>query len=284
MQTLILQTSCWLTRTFQDFPGRWRVVNWLRRHPRLYSLKPVRISIAPGYALEVEFANNCEVCIEGLSREIPVLTWFRALLKPGDNILDIGANMGCMAVVAASRVAPRGRVLAFEASPQILPNLKRNIALNRCANVDIHPFAVSDKSGTVTFNIAAESRSALSSMRSLGDNGEAVEVPSIAIDSLLPQLPRIKLIKIDIEGAEQLALQGMTGLLKRDRPYLIVELTDAWLRALGGSAAEVQSLLRAYDYQFYTLRNRTLQSITEAPPDQVEMLCVAKGKPLPVAS
>lgn len=281
MQTVLLRISCWLTRTFQDFPGRWRVVSWLRQHPRLYSLKPVRITIAPGYELEVEFANNCEVCIEGLSKENPVLTWFGALLNPGDNVLDIGANMGYMAVIAASLVAPQGRVLAFEASPQILPNLKRNIARNRCANVYIHPFAVSDKSGTVTFNIAAESRSALSSMRSLGDNGETVEVPSIAIDSLLPQLPPIKLIKIDVEGAEQLALQGMIGLLKRDRPYLVIELTDAWLRALGGSAAQVQALLRKNDYEFYTLKNGKLEHITEAPPDQVEMLCVAKGKALP---
>ncbi len=70
--TIVLKLLSWITRNVEKFPGRWRVVEWLRGHEHeLYQLPPARLSIGSGAVLEVEARNNRDVFIEGLSRNSP---------------------------------------------------------------------------------------------------------------------------------------------------------------------------------------------------------------------
>jgi hypothetical protein len=85
---------------------------------------------------------------------------------------------------------------------------------------------------------------------------EEVTVPSRTLDSLLPELPRIRLVKIDVEGAEMLALRGMEELMARDRPHLLVEVTDSLLRSLGATKHALVDHMLARGYAAFRVGGR----------------------------
>lgn len=85
-------------------------------------------------------------------------------------------------------------------------------------------------------------------MRDLPQQGGKVTVPCLTIDSLLPELPKIRLAKIEVKGAEMPVLRGMDRLIERDHPYLFVEVIDTFLRSLGSSKHELVSHVLAKGY------------------------------------
>ncbi len=136
-------------------------------------------------------------------------------LRPGDVAYDIGANAGFFTLLMARRVGPTGHVHAFEPMPENLAFLREHLTLNRLTNVTVHPVAVSDVTGTVAFTRGVNL--ATGSIEATGD----LTVPCVALDDL--QLPLPRAIKMDIEGAESLALCGMTRTLREARPLLVIE-------------------------------------------------------------
>ena len=199
---------------------------------------------------------------------------FARILRPGDCMLDVGANIGIYTVFAAKLVGLTGQVHAFEASADILPELETNVGLNRLDNVHIHRQAVTDQCGTVTFSQATTENTGLSSIRPLADRTAAVaEVPAITLDSLLPDLPAVRLVKIDVEGAELLVLRGMSQLIERDRPDILLELTDEFLRELDADAGQVCDFLKEAGYEIHRVATRgSLHPVTTPPTDQCNIL------------
>jgi FkbM family methyltransferase len=133
-------------------------------------------------------------------------------------VFDLGANVGYYTLISAVRAGPRGRVFAFEPLPRNLEFLRRHLALNRIENAAVVEAAVSDRSGTVRFEEDAST--------SKGRIGEAggLEVRSVALDDWVVREghPAPDLLKIDIEGAEFLALHGARGILARSHPPIFL--------------------------------------------------------------
>ena len=136
-------------------------------------------------------------------------------LRPGDIAYDIGANAGFFTLLMSRLVGPSGHVHAFEPLPDNLAVLRRHLALNDVSNVTVHPVAVSDHTGTVTFQRGANDL--MGHISSAGD----MTVDCVALDDLDLPLPRT--IKMDIEGGESLALCGMTRILRAAQPCLLIE-------------------------------------------------------------
>ena len=111
-------------------------------------------------------------------------------------------------------------------------------------------------------------------MRSLSSSEHVVQVPAKAIDSVMHELPPVRFVKIDVEGAESLVLQGMRTLIARDHPIVLLELTDNWLRQLGGSADDVCGSLREAGYILYAIGAGAPTRIDAVPREQIDMLCV----------
>lgn len=161
-----------------------------------------------------------------LSRTDPILLGLaRRFVNPGDRVWDIGANVGLFAFAAASRARS---VLAVE--PDItLARLLRRTATAQGAPVDVLPLAVSSAMGVERFVIAKRSRSTnhLEGVGTTmtGGTREEVIVPTVTLDWLATQFPPPDLVKIDIEGAELIALRQGQALLER-RPVLICEVED----------------------------------------------------------
>ncbi len=146
---------------------------------------------------------------------------FEQIVRPGDTVLDIGANIGAHTVVLANRVGPTGTVYAFEPQRLVFQTLCANIALNSLINTHCLQVALGEAPGSVTvpvFNYAQVNNYGGVSM-DMFETGE--KVPAITLDSL--ELPACRFIKLDVEGMEIKALQGAVRTIERLQPILYVE-------------------------------------------------------------
>src|SRR5262245_6158372 len=265
----------WITRNLQTFPGRWRVLSFLRtKRSLLQRVPPFIMEIAPGVSVEYPPDVTFDVYLEGCSR-LPVWrTELLSFISVGDCVLDIGANIGHFTVELANRVGPRGQVHAFEASPFVIPFLAKNIQRNDIEHVTIHNFAASDAEGSISFN-APDGASPLGSIRKITER-ETIQltVPCAPIDAMLQQLKCVTYAKIDVEGAELKVLNGMSKLIARDRPIVAIEVTDGWLRTLGGTAKAVCVFFLEQKYILYRIDRDHPEILFDVPAEQFELFAV----------
>lgn len=175
-----------------------------------------------------------------------ITAWVRRTLRPGDVFVDVGANVGYYTLLAAELVGPTGAVVAIEASPSIYELLAANVALNptlseriTCINA-----AVLDRSCTVTVHHGPDHNFGSTSVVSPAE-GSWVEatVPGEPLDRLLggvdPQ--RVRIVKIDVEGAEWFVAQGMKEFLAARGPSLevLLELDPRRVAETGHDPADV---------------------------------------------
>jgi FkbM family methyltransferase len=200
-----------------------RGITLRRRLPRQFG--GGRIFVAPQ-------AGGLRVWGFDLLRTDPTLFSFvDEFVKPGMSVWDIGANMGLLTFAAASRAGAGGLVLAVE--PDI-DNVSLLLRTNRhrgatCAPVSILPAAVGAQGQRVAeFQIAGRSRSAnaLAGFGGTQSGGflESRSVPLFSLDDLLDSFRKPDVVKIDIEGAEIVALRSATRLLTEVRPIITVEV------------------------------------------------------------
>jgi FkbM family methyltransferase len=153
-----------------------------------------------------------------------------ALLRGGDVAVDAGANWGIHTLLFARCVGPQGRVIAVEPSPAAREELEWHVQHNACHNVRIVPLALDHSEGAGRF---AASPSAYTGH--LLPNGEAngsrdvqggVTVQTTTLDLLLERenCATVRLVKLDVEGAESRVLRGAQRILREVRPYFVIEL------------------------------------------------------------
>ncbi len=169
---------------------------------------------------------------------------FRSLLKPGDVVVDCGANIGYYTLIAAKAVGPAGRVYAFEPEPTNFRFLQKNLSLNDYPCVTPVNKAVSDRNGTTQLYICEYDTGHHTINRFDGieayqkhrrqDGKTAVDIETVRLDDFLAKEKAIDVMKVDVEGAEVLAFRGMDRLL-RESPNLrlIVEFFPLLIRAMG---------------------------------------------------
>jgi FkbM family methyltransferase len=163
-------------------------------------------------------------------------------------VLDIGANVGDIAAVAADCVRPTGRVIAFEASPVNAGRLRERF--RDTAQVDVRHAAVSDRAGELTLHLDAKSSKRHSLFEgAVSVRGESVTVPAVTLDSVRAELPHVDFIKIDAQGAEGRILAGGCALLERDHPVVLFELWPRGMAAAGTSPSELLTLLDGLGYR-----------------------------------
>ncbi|MBT5263535.1 MAG: FkbM family methyltransferase [Rhodospirillaceae bacterium] len=155
-----------------------------------------------------------------------ILVLLEQLLRPGDVVVDVGANVGTLAIPFAQMVGPDGRVVAFEAQPFVFQMLCTNFVLNQLTNVDAYPEAVSNESGS--FALAhgdysgAEVNLGAIEVTKYSVNANGSRVATVRLDDVVGY-DRVRLIKIDVEGMEGKVLDGARDLIARTRAMLYVE-------------------------------------------------------------
>ena len=158
--------------------------------------------------------------------ETAVTTIAASLVKPGDVCLDVGANFGWYTTLFQARTGDRGAVHSFEPVPATFRELRRNYELiGSPANVSINNVALGDKTGTVSLNVFDGLPTGHASLSSQGRSDASVfECPMITLDSYLEDrgIERVDFLKVDIEGAEMMFLNGAKKLFEQEVPPIFL--------------------------------------------------------------
>lgn len=155
---------------------------------------------------------------EWCDSEIVLLQRF---LKPGDTVVDVGANIGTHTVALASAVGEAGSVLAFEPQRLSFQLLCGNVAINCLTNVQCRQQAVGEANGVAKIPAFSPYQSRNFAAVALGTGAQAEDVELVTIDSL--GLKSCRLIKIDVEGFEPEVIRGARATIAEHRPLLFVE-------------------------------------------------------------
>jgi FkbM family methyltransferase len=157
---------------------------------------------------------------------------FEQVVRPGDVVIEVGANIGVHTVRLAQLVGPPGRVHALEPQRLVFQTLCANLALNSITNTDCYLQAAGSSTGELPVPIIDYERpnnfggiplGTDAPWRSEGGDSAVEVVPLVMLDHTFATLPRLRLLKIDVEGMELDVLQGGRELIMRTRPALYVE-------------------------------------------------------------
>lgn len=192
------------------------------------------------------------------------------VLRPGDVFFDVGANIGLHSIIAASCGA---EVHAFEPAPHLLKKIEHNVRLNRLeGGIRIVPLAASNRAGAATLYLAERqddgSHSLLQGVP--GQTITGVPITTTTLDSYVAEtsVAPPALVKIDVEGAEALALDGAQNLLASPQPPIfIIETADRLADSIGESAASVLGRLSRHGYRIFILRAGASGVLQEIPPE-----------------
>jgi FkbM family methyltransferase len=203
--------------------------------------------------------------------------WFARQIKAGQTVLDVGANVGFYTLLYAKQTGPHGKVIAFEPGPKSFKLLSRNVAMNGYENVTLVNKAVSNKSGMTRFYICrtGESDNRLVDASQPGDIRDPIDVEMVTLDEVFPIDP-VDVIKMDIQGAEYMAWQGMTNLITRNKDIKIqMEFAPHCLAAAKTDPAEFLRYMRSFGFRIHVLYD---DKPMEETTDSALLAMVGEGK------
>jgi FkbM family methyltransferase len=190
---------------------------------------------------------------------------FTSLLREGMTVIDAGANIGQYSILASTIVGENGRVHSFEPVPSTFEQLQINISNNKLINLSLNQSALYSENGTITLSLSEEMLKNIGSYSVGATNLKtAVKASTIRLDDYIhaQNIPRVDLIKIDIEGSEASALVGMKLTLKRDRPILLIEINRDALKKMNSSPEALWAfLVEELSYKPYLISGDSLKSV-----------------------
>ncbi len=197
--------------------------------------------------------------------KLETLFW-QHLIKEGDIVFDIGANIGYYTLQAAARIGNHGRVYAFEPVSITYSKLIANLKINIFENVTTENLAVSNKKGEIELFIADENSTGSSSVAMhVSYSGVKERVSTISLDQYVQdnKIIKVDVIKIDVEGCEPMVIDGTVETMNEHKPLILIEVLDERLNALGNNKELLYGLFRKNDYEPFEIKSfSTLKVIT----------------------
>lgn len=192
------------------------------------------------------------------TNELPVQQALTQQLRPGDVFYDVGANTGFFTVIGARLVGSRGHVYAFEPVPENVAVVRRNLQFNGFGYAEVIPKAVSFSSEQGSLILTRHPGGAtLITDNPPPDAIGTLAVEMVALDDLVfdQRIAPPNFVKIDVEGAELDALQGMERILRTYHPPLLYEIDDEFQDEFGRKAAECEKYLKDRGYEITRLED-----------------------------
>ena len=210
-----------------------------------------------GLQIGIRFDDKIEraIYLYGVYENLSTVA-FLSLVQKGGTVVDAGAHVGHYTLLAAERVGPSGRVIAFEPDPRNRVRLERNVERNALDHVEVLPFAVFDREATLPFVTAPDGNTGLGSLAPEAA-AAAATVRTVRIDDVLEQrgIERVDVVKLDVEGFEAPALEGAAQLLERSRPAVLFEV-NRLDGEHGMVTAPAIDALRRHGYRVYAIEAR----------------------------
>lgn len=183
----------------------------------------------------------------------------RAFIRPGDLVVDAGANKGAYLYWMRQCAGPDGKVLAYEPQPELAKYLTAVREAFAWKNVEVHPVALSDRVGQATLHVPGSGVSPGASLESSvleHDKGRRFECSVDTLEHQLADRGNIRFCKVDVEGHELSLFRGGAQTLERDRPVLLFECEARHLTK--HSMGDVFAFLKELGYAGYLLRGHEL--------------------------
>jgi FkbM family methyltransferase len=180
----------------------------------------------------------------------------RDYLKSGENMIDVGANIGTLTLASATAVGKNGKVFSFEPHPKIYQFLLKNIELNKIKNIQSYNIAVSNKNETVFFSdmISDDQNKVL-------QNNCGIKIEAKTLDYFEFYKNRISLLKIDVEGYELLVLQGGEKTIEHtDCIYL--EMIESSYHEFGYSSGDILNFLSVHGFEIFIIKDKQITKIS----------------------
>jgi FkbM family methyltransferase len=187
--------------------------------------------------------------------EKPLQDAMVAALKPGHIFFDAGAHTGLFALLASRCIGASGNIVAFEPHPVNAKQLRVHLAMNSILNCRVVQAAVSDTVGSS--HIHDMGQSTMFQLDDVGSvaSGKRVRVPTTTLDAEAAKHGFPDVVKVDVEGAELLVLQGANRVLSEKKPILFIEVhTEAIAR-------ELYTRLAGFGYSFTTLAGESITDL-----------------------
>ena len=241
----------------------WNTLSYIWSHPNCKSQRIPSISRFIGWqfykrlthrTVELQLLSNVKMRCQPDSRsaasvlycglyDYDEMNFLLRYLRDEDSFLDIGANVGVYTLLVASKIRS-GWIYSFEALPKNYQRLQENLKLNELEQVQTYACAISNSIGSIDLSLS-DGDSTPSIIKSEEDRN-VTTVSSNTLDNLLDNCPlKLTLAKMDIEGAELLALKGATSLLEKKCPQVWI------MEILGTGSTKLVNFLNSYGYNLY---------------------------------
>lgn len=276
-------------------PGASAVYHFLNELLWLWSTKSVYEIEGSKMYLDPHIKGPMRVAFRGyiqyLGKEKLTTQLFKQVIREGDTVVDVGANIGYFTLLAARLAGSKGKVYSFEPEPNNYSMVLKNVALNRCENVVAVQNAVSNENGTVKLYLSKTDIGAHTLREDHdhpqfdgGQGGDYVEVEATTLDEFFKDKKhKVNVIKMDMEGAEMMALQGMSSLIRDNKDLkMFIEFYPAAIREMGSSPEEfIRMLLDDYGFSILAideLRRPTDQRVKINKVEELMALCEDEEK------
>ncbi len=239
------------------------------KHPKLWKFRPTASYLG---RMKTFVRSQCKtdfVKLDGRSMTLPANEYLplvvfehegldtkivKKLVKKGDNVLILGANIGYWTCLIAELVSESGKVFAFEPSPGNFKFLKKNVELNGYKNVVLEQKAVAEKSYQTKLYLS-EGSGIDNRIYDTQTNRKSVDIDVIKLDNYFKNSDiTFDFIKSDIQGADFAAIQGMQSVIKRSpNVNFIIEFAPQKAKEYGADPNQFIDYLAELNYDFYEL-------------------------------
>ena len=246
--------------------------------------RPVKISLDGIPVLLSPQGSTASDIWMGVRCENHEVSFILSVLEPGMIFFDVGANAGLFTISAAKKIGGKG-VFAFEPCSSTCELLKRNLLLNRLADVNVVQMALGDSVGEGVLKINTRGKDGLNTLgQATHPDSQVVSEEGVRITTLDSfvidrNISRVDVMKVDIEGAELMMFRGARNLLMRaDAPVILYEGFGSLTRGFGYHPVEILWLLESCGYALFLLNSETGE-ISELKPDYRYDSMVIAAKP-----
>jgi FkbM family methyltransferase len=265
----------WLALCYRRTPyfrGKWRLTYWAfnRWMKNLHKSDTIRLNSGLQIRCDLDDEIQNSIWLFGDCYERHESEHLRLHLAPGNQFLDVGANVGYYSLIAAHIVGPSGRVHAFEPISETFEKLRFNVGLNSLSNVTLNRKAISSRSGYMAIDRGVPWNSGTASVNIVSRPFEMPEeVTATTVDEYVNdnKLPKVDIIKIDVEGHEPAVITGATETLRSMKPILMMEINHGLIQAAGFDAVKLFRDLRALNYHGFIIQPDGTERRIEAPID-----------------
>lgn len=254
----------------RDWPGRRTAATWMSRHPT-----PLIYHDRTGLLRRTNLANTLEAYwFVGWNFGLPDCVLRR--IPTGSTVIDAGANIGIVTGQMCQAVGRGGRVIAVEPLPANVQRLRELKQDNDLPQLQLADAAVADRNSTAQLKLYEDGASGYGSFTASWNTAGTISVQTRTIDSLALESQRVAFIKLDVEGAEGLAIKGAERVLADDAPLIYCEFNDVLLKDAGSSSIELAEQLASLGYQPVAEDQPLLEKLDGG---LIDILLESRGRP-----